>query len=412
MTLEILLVLLFTIAATVAVVARRINAPYTVALVVTGVILGSVTALEPPHLTKELLYGIFLPGLLFEAAFHLDFDSFRQNKIAILSLAVPGVVVATALTATALATGMSVFSLAADFTLGHAFVFAALIAATDPIAVVAMFKSLGVPKRLATLVEGEGLFNDGTAVVAVSMVLTVLDGHPWSAAGAAVELVTVVGMGVLIGAAAAIVVSTALRFVDDPMIAITLTTVAAYGSFAVAERLHFSGVIGTVIAGMVLGNYGRRNGMSPSTWVSVESFWEYVAFALNSVVFLLLGFQVQLAALVASWKAILVAYLCVMVARAAVVSLTSGILSRSKERLPWRWGIVMTWAGLRGALSMVLALALPDDFPHRQTLETLTFGVVLVSLLLQGLTMGPLLRWLGIESTSRERGRASFVRAC
>ncbi|MEO6575459.1 MAG: cation:proton antiporter, partial [Polyangiaceae bacterium] len=194
-----------------------------------------------------------------------------------------------------------------------------------------------------------------------------------------------------------------IRRVDDAMIEITLTTIAAYGSFAAAEQFHVSGVIATVVAGMVVGNYGRHQGMGPSTRVAVESFWEYVAFALNSVVFLLIGFQVRLEELLGSWSSIVLAYVAVMLARAVVVAVTSAMLARSRERLPWRWGVVMTWGGLRGALSMVLVLALPEKFPHRQTLVTMTFGVVLLSLLLQGLTVGPLLRWLGIVSSNAER---------
>ncbi len=403
MTFENLIVVLFAIAAAVALVARRIKAPYTVALVVAGVVLGSVRAFEPPHLTKELLYAIFLPGLLFEAAFHLEIERFRRNKLAIVSLAVPGVVAAMALMAGVLAPAIRALGLAPGFGFVHALVFAALIAATDPIAVVAMFKSLGAPKRLGVLVEGESLLNDGTAVVFFSMVLAYLDGSPVSVAGATVDFVKVVGMGALIGVAIALAVSMVIQRVDDAMIEITLTTIAAYGSFAAAEHFHFSGVIATVVAGMIVGNYGRHTGMSPTTRVAVESFWEYVAFALNSVVFLLIGFQVHLDELVASWKAVLVAYVCVMAARAVVVAFTTAALSRSSERIPWRWGIVMTWGGLRGVLSMVLVLALPEDFPHRRTLVTLTFGVVLLSLVLQGLTMGPLLRWLGVVGSSADR---------
>jgi CPA1 family monovalent cation:H+ antiporter len=143
--------------------------------------------------------------------------------------------------------------------------------------------------------------------------------------------------------------------------------------------------------------------MSPSTRVAVEAFWEYVAFALNSVVFLLIGFEVHVEELASSWPSIVFAYVAVMVARAGVVAIVTAMLGRTRERLPWRWGVVMTWGGLRGALSMVLVLALPSAFPHRHTLVTMTFGVVLLSLLLQGLTMGPLLRRLGILGASAER---------
>jgi CPA1 family monovalent cation:H+ antiporter len=396
-------VVLFTIASAVGMLARRLKTPYTVALVVTGVVLGSVHIFTAPDLTKELLYAIFLPGLLFEAAFHLEARAFRRNAIAIVALAVPGVAVAIGATAGILVIATSVLPFIAGFRFVHALVFAALIAATDPIAVVAMFKSLGAPKRLGVLVEGESLLNDGTAVVFFTMALGFLSGNNLGAAAATLYFIRIVGMGALIGAAIAFAAALAIQQVDDPMIEITITTIAAYGSFAAAEQFHFSGVIATVVAGIVVGTYARGAAMGPSTRIAVETFWEYVAFALNSVVFLLIGFQVRIESLLASWKTILVAYVAVTAARALVVAGVTSLLSRTPERVPWKWSAVMTWGGLRGALSMVLALALPHDFPHRDMIITITFGVVLISLLLQGLTMAPLLQRLGIVGSRADR---------
>ena len=396
-------VVLFTIATAVAMLARRIKTPYTVALVATGIVLGSVHLYSPPNLTKELLYAIFLPGLVFEAAFHLEARAFRRNAIAIVALAVPGVAVAIGATATILVLAGDVLPFATGLRFVHALAFSALIAATDPIAVVAMFKSLGAPRRLGVLVEGESLLNDGTAIVFFTMALGFLSGHTTSAAAAVLDFVRIVGMGAVIGAAVAFASALALRQVDDAMIEITITTIAAYGSFAVSEAFHYSGVISTVVAGIVVGSYARGRGMSPSTRVAVETFWEYVAFALNSVVFLLIGFEVHVEALLAEWKIILVAYVAVTAGRAIVVAAVTALLSRTRERLPWRWNVVMTWGGLRGALSMVLALALPASFPNRQIIITITFGVVLLSLVVQGLTMAPLLRRLGVLGTRADR---------
>jgi CPA1 family monovalent cation:H+ antiporter len=193
-----------------------------------------------------------------------------------------------------------------------------------------------------------------------------------------------------------VVISWTTHRIEDPMVEITLTTVAAYGSFVVAEQFHFSGVIATVVAGVLCGNYGARTGMSPSTRIAVVSFWEYLAFALNSIVFLLIGFEVKMADLLASWKPIVVAFLAVMVGRALVVSGVSAGLRRTRERIPWSWSAIITWGGLRGGLSMVLVLTLARDFPHRDLLVTMTFGVVILSILINGLTMAPLLRRLGI----------------
>ena len=396
-------VMLFAVATAVALVARWIKVPYTVALVVAGLVLGSARVIDPPHLTKELLYAVFLPGLVFEAAFHLDAQKFWQNKLAIHALAIPGVAAAIGLTAILLQPVASALHFVDGFGIRHALVFAALIAATDPIAVVALFKSLGAPKRLTVLVEGESLLNDGTAVVFFTLILGAVTGGSFSVGGALLDFVRVVGFGTLVGVIIGYLASKLTQRVDDPMIEITLTTIAAYGSFLFAEHFHLSGVIATVAAGMLCGNYGARTGMSPSTRIAVESFWEYVAFALNSIVFLLIGFEVHVDGLLRSWQAILIAYLAVTVGRAALIYLVTLVLRRTKESIPWSWSAVLTWGGLRGGLSMVLVLALPKDFPHRELLVTMTFGVVILSILLQGLSMGPLLRKLGLVGVRADR---------
>lgn len=395
-------VTLFALATAVALVARWIKIPYTVALVLAGLVLGNVHAVHAPHLTKELLYAVILPGLVFEAAFHLEFRRFWQNKLAIFALAIPGVAAAIALTAAMLTPVANALHFVTGFTLIHALVFAALIAATDPIAVIGLFKSLGAPKRLGVLVEGESLLNDGTAVVFFTIVLGIAGGQAISPSLAVVNFIRVVGMGALIGTLVGYAASKITQRIDDPMIEITLTTIAAYGSFIAAEQMHYSGVIATVVTGMLCGNYAASTGMSPSTRVAVESFWEYVAFALNSIVFLLIGFEVHAGALLASWKAILAAYTAVTLGRAVLIFAVSALLRRTRERIPWAWSAVLTWGGLRGGLSMVLVLGLPQNFPHRELLVTMTFGVVILSILAQGTTMAPLLRRLGIVTAHEE----------
>ncbi|MBI2895756.1 MAG: Na+/H+ antiporter [Deltaproteobacteria bacterium] len=414
---ETIFVTLFAVATVVALVARWLKVPYTVALVIAGLALGTSRALAPPHLTKELLYAVFLPGLLFEAAFHVELGKFWENKLAVVALALPGVVAVTVLTALLLAPTANALHFVHGFGFEHGLVFGALIAATDPIAVVAMFKSLGAPKRLRVLIEGESLLNDGTAVVVFTLILAVVAGEGTSVAGAVLGFAKVVGIGALIGVAIAFAISKVIQRVDDPMIEITLTTIAAYGSFVVAEQFHSSGVIATVAAGMLCGNYAARTGMSPSTRVAVESFWEYVAFALNSIVFLLIGFEVHVDALLASYRAILVAWAVVTVGRAVVIYGVSAALWPTRERMPWSWSAVLTWGGLRGGLSMVLVLGLVPGFPHRELLVTMTFGVVLLSILVQGLTMAPFLRRLGLvgkagrEAYDRHRGKLRAANA-
>ncbi len=390
-------VLLFVVATAVAIGARRFRLPYTVALVLAGLGLGGVGLFAPPDLTKELLYSVFLPGLLFEAAFHVEFSDFWRERTAIAALAVPGVATSIALTAVVLEPVLQALELGQGFGWQHAVVFGALIAATDPIAVVGMFKSLGAPRRLSILLEGESLLNDGTAIVLFSLVLDLVSGDQVSATGLVVEFVRIVGGGLAIGVLVGLGISQVIRQIDDPMIEITLTTVAAYGSFLAAERFGFSGVIATVAAGMLCGNYAARTGMSPSTRIAAESFWEYIAFALNSIVFLLVGLRVQVSELAHSWQLILVAYAAVTLARTGVVFGVSALeRTRRREAWPASWRAVLVWGGMRGSLSMVLALALPPALAQRDLLITVTFGVVLLSILVQGLTMKPLLQRLGV----------------
>jgi CPA1 family monovalent cation:H+ antiporter len=407
---ETVFVLLFIVATAVAIAVQRLAVPYTVALVLAGLALGLAHAFEAPHLTKELLFSVFLPGLLFEAAFHIEFKQFWRNRFAVASLALPGVVAATALTAIILTPVVDTLHFVQHFTWQHALVFGALISATDPIAVVAIFRNLGVPNRLAVLLDGESLLNDGTAIVFFTLSLALVDGKEVTALGLSVDFIKIVGIGAIIGTGIGLAVSQVIKQVDEPMIEITLTTIAAYGSFLAAEHFHYSGVIATVSAGMLCGNYGARVGMSASTRVAVETFWEYVAFALNSIVFLLIGLEVDFGKLLASWQAILVAYLVVTLGRGLIIFGACSVLRVTRERIPWAWSVILTWGGLRGGLPMVLVLSLPVGFPHRDLLVSMTFGVVLISILVHGLTMSSLLRWLGIVHGREARAMYEFTR--
>ena len=405
-----ILILLFVVVTAVAIVVQRLAVPYTVALVITGLVLGLLHAFEAPHLTKSLMFNVFLPGLLFEAAFYIEFKHFWRNRLTINSLALPGVVAAIALTSLILTPVANTLHFVQDFTWKHALVFGAIISATDPIAVVSIFRSLGVPKRLSVLLEGESLLNDGTAIVFFMLSVSLVNGTMVTAGGLAFDFIKIVGIGAIIGTGVGLAVSQVIRQVDDPMIEITLTTIAAYGSFLAAEHFHYSGVIATVSAGMLCGNYGARVGMSPSTRIAVESFWEYVAFALNSIVFLLIGLEVNFQALLDSWQAILVAYLVVTGGRALIIFGASSLLRKTRERIPWAWSAVLTWGGLRGGLSMVLVLSLPKDFPHRELMVSMTFGVVILSILVHGLTMSPLLGWLDIVRGQKEHAEYELTR--
>ena len=264
---ETVFILLFVVATAVAIAVQRLAVPYTVALVVTGLVLGVLQAFEAPHLTKDLLFNIFLPGLLFEAAFHIDFAQLWRNRGAVSALALPGVVAAIALTAILLTPIANTLHFVQGFTWTHALVFGALISATDPIAVVAIFKHLGVPKRLSVLLDGESLLNDGVAIVFFTLSLALVTGTRITTAGLALDFVKIAGLGALVGSGIGLGISQIIKQVNEPMIEITLTTIAAYGSFLTAEHFHFSGVIATVAAGLVCGNYaaaGRHGALHPN----------------------------------------------------------------------------------------------------------------------------------------------------
>ena len=391
-------IVLFCIATAVAVAVRRLRVPYTVALVIVGLVLGSVRIVAPVHLTKDLLFTVFLPGLLFEAAFHIHSVVFRRIWIAITALAVPGVIIAIAITTVIVTVALRALGLAPDFAWGSGMIFAAIVAATDPVAVTALFRELSVPEDLLVLVEGESLFNDGTSIVFLTLILAYVAGMPATVVSLGGSFVLVAGGGALVGAIFGVGATQVIKRLDDPMIEIALTTIAAYGSFVLAEDLHASGVIATVVAGMLCGNLGRQGAMSANTRKALESFWEYIAFALNSVIFLLIGFQESIGTLATSWREIGIAYLAILVARAIIIYAGRGLfkpLTRGGgEPRPASWSHVLVWGGLRGALSMVLALSLDEALAYRGLIVTMTTGVVLLSLLVQGLTMAPLLRYL------------------
>jgi monovalent cation:H+ antiporter, CPA1 family len=415
-------VLLFVVATIVAVVARRLRVPYTVALVLAGLVLGALDLVTPPRLTQQLLFSVVLPGLVFEAAFNLRAIDLWHNRRTLFLLSVPGVLLATALTAILLPMALRTLETGVSLTAIEAVIFAALISATDPVAVVALFRRLGAPRRLTIVVEAESLLNDATAIAlylaALALVASTAARGPGTvnlasveAVAATIKFIVVLVGGALIGGVVGAGVSFGIARINDPMVEITLTVVAAYGSFALAQQLGASGVLATVVAGILCGSDVARRGMSPTARVTVGAFWEYAAFALNSIVFLLIGFEVRSGALLAAWQVVLAAFLAVVVARAVIILLTAAAVRPTAERLPKRWTVIMTWGGLRGALSMVLALSLPLVLPHRSLLVTMTFGVVTLSILGQGLTMPALLRHLSVTGGDDVARRQAFEAA-
>ncbi len=405
---EVQVLILLLIASLVGIFARRFRLPYTLALVLAGLALSFIQleALRDVKLTSELLMLLFLPPLLFEAAYHLPFDDFRKNGAHIAYLALAGIMITTCITAFGTFGAFNYLGLVKDFHWTHAFLFAAVISATDPISVLALFKEVGAPKRLYQIVEGESLINDGVAVVIFAIVVAII-GLP-SSHGPPVELQglqaiigfaaitfakTAVG-GILVGAIVGGLASVMTRQVDDHLIEVTLTTLVAWGSFLIAEELHVSGVLSTVAAGILMGSFGKYFGMSASTRIAVQDFWQYMGFLSNSFIFLLVGLELDPGALISNLPVVMLAFLAVLVARGVAVYVGIPIVDLFSVPLPGGWKHVLAWGGLRGSLSMVLILGLPLDFAGRSFLINLVFGVVSVSLFLQGLTMAPFMKRL------------------
>jgi len=394
------LVWLLIAAAIIAMLANRLGIPYTVSLVLGGLLLGVVhlpilSPLQPGNrpdwLTPDVILILFLPALVFEGSVKLDVRELLRNSVPLLLLANAGVLVA------ALLTGYVVHWLIGLPVL-VALLFGSIISATDPISVLAIFKDLEVNKRLSLIMEAESLFNDGTAAVLFGILFGAVAAEKLSVPKGVEQYFLVVAGGAVLGSALGYLASRITGTVDDPQIEITLTTILAYGSYLLAFHLHLSGVIATAAAGLIFGNFGSKRGMSARTRTAMYSFWEYISFVMNSLVFLLIGLEIQLGKLLQSWASVLMAIGAVLLGRALAVYLLVPLSNRFAERIPIRWQHVAVWGGLRGALALALALSLSSAFPYREQILNLTFGVVIFSILVQGLTIKPLLRLLKLAN--------------
>lgn len=392
--------LLLFVAALVAMVARRLQLPYTVGLVFAGTALALSPVSAQIPLTRNLIFTAFLPPLIFEAAFYTPWRELRRDLPVLFTLATVGVLLSAALTAT----GMR-------FLIGWpwpaALLFGALIAATDPVSVIATFREAAVHGRLRILVEAESLLNDGTAAVAFSVALAATTGAtvaPGSIALAPgdilLALLTKVLGGILCGALVGALLLLLAWRTTDHLVEIMFTTIAAYGSFLLAEYFHLSGVLATMTAGVLVGSVGPLGALSEKGREAVGSFWEYLTFVVNSLIFLLIGIQIAherfLTVLVASMAAIFL----VLLGRAVAVYPCCALFIRSPLRVDIRHQHVLFWGGLRGALALALSLGIPPAFPHSEAIRTVAFAVAAFSIIVQGLTMKPLLRKMGLLDTS------------
>ncbi|HRA19932.1 MAG TPA: cation:proton antiporter [Anaerolineae bacterium] len=382
------LAILLLIAAVVAMAARRMKVPYTVGLVLAGIGLALLPFKPQIALTRDLIYFVILPPLVYEAALYIEWPALRRDMSLVTVLATAGLLLSAAVTATAM-------HVLVGWPWSSAALFSVLIAATDPVSVIATFKEAAVQGRLRLLVESESLFNDSTAAIAFAVVLSVAGGASFGLLSATGALATSAAGGVLSGLAVAGLVLLVAGRTDDKLVEITLTTVAAYGSFIVAERFHSSGVLAAMTAGLVTGNLGHIASFSDRGRESVEAFWEYLAFVINSLVFILIGIQLGRESFGGLLWPIAVAIAAALLGRAAAIYGGCALFARSTLRVSVGQQHVLVWGGLRGALALALALGLPADLPQRADIISVAFGVVVFSVLVQGTTIVPLLRRLG-----------------
>ena len=371
-------VALLAAATVVAALARRASLPDSVVLVIAG-LLGALLFPEIAlAITPSLVLGVFVPGLVFAAAYSIDWTDLRPLLGAILALAIPGVIASAVVVAFALHLGIGL-------PLDLAFVVGAITAATDPVAVVATMRRLDVPRGLRTLVEGESLLNDGTGLVLFALTLRAVQGGVGGMETAAAFVATI-GVSSVVGVAGGLAAADLVRRTGERTIQLAISLVAAYGTYQLADAVGLSGILATVIAGIALGSRMRRTAGAETLVREIEDLWEVVAFVLTSLIFLLIGFAIRLPALVTAAPAIAIGTGAVVAARALLVFVPAaavGLWARTGA-VPRGWAHVIFWSGLRGAIALAAALSVPTDFPDRARIQRISFGIVLVTLLVQG----------------------------
>jgi CPA1 family monovalent cation:H+ antiporter len=381
---------LLGLAILVALAARRLRLPYTVGLVLAGASLALFRVDAGLALTHDLIFDVVLPPLLFEAALNIPWPQLRRDLAPVVALSTLGVVLCAAVVAGGFVYGLG-------WRVEPALAFGALIAATDPIAVIAILRENGVTGRLRLLIEAESLVNDGAAAVLFTLILAWAAHDPNVAGGpfgVVAALIAIAGggllVGLLVGLAAVLVAGTS----DDHLVETALTAVAAFGSFLIAERVGASGVLATVTAGIVMGNLGvlgPRDGsglaLSDHGRHFVIEFWEFAAFLANSLVFLLMGSAMATIDFAREgWLALALAVLFALAGRAIAVYPVCLIFARTRWAVPLNEQHLLWWGGLRGALALALALALPPHIPQREDILIVAFAVVAFSVIVQGLT--------------------------
>jgi CPA1 family monovalent cation:H+ antiporter len=394
---------LLTVAMLAAGICRNIPVPYTAFLVILGMLLGSAARNWPGfefllefRLTRDVVLFLFLPALIFESAINLDARQLVKDLAPVLVLAVPALLLSTLLIGGGL-------WLVLDMRFVLALMFGALISATDPVAVIALFKELGAPHRLTVLVEGESLLNDATAIVVFTIILGLMESGSPGLSGLAVAvgdfLYVFLGGAVTGGVIGAIVSELLYRFRFGISAYLIMTIVLAYTSFTIAEHyLHVSGVMAVVAAAITMGALGVSR-IPQAAAHHLNETWDMIALVCNSLLFLLVGLSVNTSSLINRIDEVLVAVVLVLLARAcavySMVPMTTRLFRLPRVTLGEQH--IMCWGGLKGGLAIAIALSIPEHIPGRDLLLDLTLGVVIFSLLVNAPTIRPLIHRLGID---------------
>lgn len=385
---------LLVIATAVALFTKRVvRVPYTVALVLVGLAVGFSHLFHPVGLSTDVILLVFLPPLLFEGTLAMDLGTLREKWLEVTLLALPVTFLSVGAVGWA-AVGLLGVSWPLGLLLG------AILAPTDPVSVLAILRETGVSKKLAIVIDGESCFNDGLGVVLFLILSQVVAGQDVSAGGAVKLFLVEVAGGLAVGLVLGVFTHLLLAKIDDHLLEVMISVALAYGSYVLAHRLHVSGVMAVVAAGLIMGNYGRVLSMSATSRLALGHFWEVAAFVANSLLFLLMGIAVESARLGEYALQVLGVWLALSGSRLVLVFLTGLALRLGGRRMPFSWQLVTGWAGLRGSIPVALALGLVLPESARGTQEALlttVFGVVLLSLVVQGLSVKPLIRVLGLS---------------
>lgn len=395
--------MLLLVACLIAMLTRRLGLPYIVGLVVAGFLIALLPSSPEVPLSRDLIFNVLLPPLVFEAALQLNWKRFRAELTLTLTLAFLGVAIAAAV----VASGMHMI---VGWSWIAAALFGVLIAATDPVSVIAAFREMRCLPRVSMVVESESLLNDGVAAVGFAILSAIAAGASPGAASVIPAFLWTLGGGVLIGLAVSGAVLMIVGRTDDPLVEITLTTIAAYSSFLLAEHFGASGIISAMSAGLLIGSAGTRF-LSRAGRNRVHWAWEYFAFLANSFVFILIGMSVASQPLHRlGVAAATVAILLVLAGRALSIYPLAVLFRWSRWQIPPAFQHTLFWGGLRGALALALALTVPATVPERGAIILTAFVVVAFSILIQGLTMPWLIKRLGLAGKEPERAVAASTK--